>query len=208
MLLSFRQCCNFVYTENNASHVSRFTNYVGDFTHGGFFLSIEQIYLAIDQRNFGCLENEGINSSLFLFCFVFIFPSPQLAFLSWFTTKFFISANWVPAILYFVLINPTYRDAEVVKRIAVTEFFRVVVHVRREKLTKKFIVDIRWSLYIERKTSWSFQTGQRALWHVINKTFTKGSDIQVGEFVFLEVCITEGITRSTSAYSNLWHSYL
>ena len=31
--------------------------------------------------------------------------------------------------------------------------------------------------------------------------FTKGSDTQVGDFVFLEVCITEDIT---SAYSNLW----
>ena len=88
-----------------------------------------------------------------------------------------------------------------VKRFAVTKFFRVVVHVRREKLTKKFIVDIRGGLYVERQTSRSFQTGQRALLYVINKFFTKGSDIQVGELVFLEVCIAEDIT---SAYSSLW----
>ena len=101
----------------------------------------------------------------------------------------------------FTLISSSYRDAEVVKRIAVIEFFRVVVHVRREKFTKKFPVDIRKGFYIERKTWRSFQTGQRALWYVINKVFTKSSDIQVGEFVFLEVCITEDIT---SAYCSLW----
>ena len=95
-----------------------------------------------------------------------------------------------------------------VKRIAVIKILGVVVHVRREKLTKKFIVDIRRSLYIERKTWRSFQAAQRALWHVMNETFTKGSDIQVGKFVFLEVCITEGITWSTSAYGTLWHFYL
>ena len=88
-----------------------------------------------------------------------------------------------------------------VKRIAVIEFFRVVVHVRREKMTKKFIVDIREGLYVERQTWRSFQTGQRTLWHVINKNVAKGSDIQVGEFVFIEVCITEDLT---SAYSSLW----
>ena len=88
-----------------------------------------------------------------------------------------------------------------VKRIAVIEFFRVVVHVRREKMTKKFIVDIREGLYVERQTWRNFQTGQRTLWHVINKNVAKGSDIQVGEFVFIEVCITEDIT---SAYSSLW----
>ena len=87
------------------------------------------------------------------------------------------------------------------KRFAVTKFFRAVVHVRREKLTKVFIVDICGGLYVERKTWRSFQTGQRALWHVINKNVAKGSDVQVVEFVFLEVCITEDIT---SAYSNLW----
>ena len=102
----------------------------------------------------------------------------------------------------FALISSTYRDAEVVKLIAVIEFFCVVVLVRREKLTKTFIVDIPRGLYIDRKTWRSFQTVQGALWHAINETFTKGSDIQVGEFMFLEVCITEGIT---SAYSNLWH---
>ena len=101
----------------------------------------------------------------------------------------------------FALISSTYRDAVVVKRIAMIEFFRVVVHVRREKFTRKFPVDIRKGFYTERKTLRSFQTGQRALWYAINKIFTKGSDIQVGEFVFLEVCITEDIT---SAYSSLW----
>ena len=104
----------------------------------------------------------------------------------------------------FALINSTYRDAEMMKRIAVIEFFRVVVHVRRKKLTKTFIADIRRGLYIEQKTWRSFQAGRRPLRHVINEIFTEGSDIQVGEFVFLEVCITEGIT---SAYSNLWHFY-
>ena len=101
--------------------------------------------------------------------------------------------------------NSTYRDAEVVKRIAVTKFFRVVVHVRREKLTKKFIVNIREGLYVERKTWRTFQTGQGALCHVANKNVVKGSDIQVREFVFLEVCITEDITP---AYSSLWDFFL
>ena len=121
----------------------------------------------------------------------------------------FNSAVRVPvSFSYFSLIDSTYRDAEVVKSIAVIKFVRVVVLVRREKFTKKFVVAIWRSLYIKRKTWRSFQTGKRALRHVINKIFTKGSDIQVGEFVLLEVCITEGIARSTSAYSILWHFYI
>ena len=54
-------------------------------------------------------------------------------------------------LISFALINSTYRDAEIMKRIAVIEFFRVVIHVRRKKLTKTFIVDIRRGLYIEKK---------------------------------------------------------
>ena len=75
-----------------------------------------------------------------------------------------LSANRVPACFScFALINSTYRDTEMMKRFAVTKFFRAVVHVRREKLTKVFIVDICGGLYVERKTWRSFQTGQRAL---------------------------------------------
>ena len=121
----------------------------------------------------------------------------------------FNSAVRVPvSFSYFSLIDSTYRDAEVVKSIAVIKFVRVFVLVRRKKFTKKFVVAIWRSLYIKRKTWRSFQTGKRALKHVINKIFTKASDIQVGEFVLLEVCITQCITRSTSAYSILWHFYL
>ena len=160
------------------------------------FFSIEQNYVAIDFRTFGCLEKVRI---------IFFFHRRIWRF--WLDLRqsfwFLISSNRVSASFsYFALISSTYHDAEVVKRIAVTKFFRVVVHVWREKLTKKFIVDIREGLYVERKTWRSFQTGQRALWDLINKNVAKGSDIQVGEFVFLEVCITEDIT---SAYSNLSH---
>ena len=41
------------------------------------FFNIEQKYVAMDQRNFGCLENEGITSFLF---FVVFSSSSQLHF--------------------------------------------------------------------------------------------------------------------------------
>ena len=72
----------------------------------------------------------------------------------------FNSAVRVPvSFSYFSLIDSTYRDAEVVKSIAVIKFVRVVVLVRREKFTKKFVVAIWRSLYIKRKTWRSLQTG-------------------------------------------------
>ena len=51
--------------------------------------------------------------------------------------------------LCFFIMRLTYRDAEVVKNAAVHKFIRVVVFVRREKFTRKSIVDVRDSPQVE-----------------------------------------------------------
>ena len=94
----------------------------------------------------------------------------------------------------------TYRDAEVVKNAAVHKFIRVVVFVRREKFTRKPIIDVWDGPQVEWETRWSIKTGKRALGHVIDEIFPVNSrDVQVGEFVFNEVDIADTIIGPITA---------
>ena len=105
--------------------------------------------------------------------------------------------------------NLTYRYAEVVKNAAVHKFIRVVVFVRREKFTRKSIVDVRDSPQVEWETRRSIQTGKRALGHVINEIFpTESRDVQVGEFVFYEVDISDTIIGPITADDFIRFFYL
>ena len=96
--------------------------------------------------------------------------------------------------LQFVL---TYRDAEVVKNIAVHKFMAIVVLVRWKKLTAQFVV-FKEGPQVEWETQRSFQTGKRALAHVINEISSKNRDVQVREFLFHEVDITYTTVGSTA----------
>ena len=87
-----------------------------------------------------------------------------------------------------------------VKNVAVYKFIRVVEFVRREKFTRKSIIDVWDGPQVEWETRRSIQTGKRALGHVINEiSSSKSRDVQVGEFVFDEVDITDTIIGPITA---------
>ena len=93
----------------------------------------------------------------------------------------------------------TYRDAEVVKNIAVHKLIGVVVLVRRKKFTRKFAVDVRGGPQVKWETRRSIQTCKRTIGHVINEVASKSSDVQDGEFFFYEVDITYTTVGSIAA---------
>ena len=93
----------------------------------------------------------------------------------------------------------TYRDAEVVKNIAVHKLIGVVVFVRRKKFTRKSIVDVRGGPQVEGETRRSIQTCKRTLGHAINEVASKSRDVQVGEFFFDEVDIIYTTVGSIAA---------
>ena len=81
-----------------------------------------------------------------------------------------------------------------VKNVAVNKFIGVVIFVRREKFTSKSIIDVWGGPQVEWETRRSIQTGKRALGLVINEiSSSKSRDVQVGEFVFDEVNISDTI---------------
>ena len=87
-----------------------------------------------------------------------------------------------------------------VKNATVNKFMRVVVFVRREKLTTKSIVDVRDGPQVECETRRSIQTGTRAPGHIINEiSSTESGDVQVGVFVFYEVDISDIIVGAITA---------
>ena len=87
-----------------------------------------------------------------------------------------------------------------VKNIAVHKFIGVVVFVPREKFTRKSIVDVRDSPYVEWETRRSVQTGHRVLGLLVDEiSFTESGDVQVGEFVFQEVDISDAIIGTITA---------
>ena len=89
------------------------------------------------------------------------------------------------------------------------KFIGVVVFVRREKFTSKSIIDVWDGPQVEWETRWSIQTGKRALGHVINEIFpTESRDVQVGEFVFYEVDISDTIIGPITADDFIRFFYL
>ena len=92
----------------------------------------------------------------------------------------------------------SYRNAEVMKKRAGDELVRVVVLVRWEQLTQKFIVDIRGGSQVVRKTWRDFQTGEATLAAVFNMIWTDIGDVQVGKLVSLEVNKSHTFGRSSA----------
>ena len=71
--------------------------------------------------------------------------------------------------------------------LAEKEILRVVVLVRWKDFTDKFSSFIWKSSKVERETRQVVQTGERAWQTVFDNPFNKSSDVQEGEFIFLEI---------------------
>ena len=95
--------------------------------------------------------------------------------------------------------NPTYRDAEVMKRIAADEFIGVVIFVRRKKVTPKFTIrDVMRGSQVKREAEQALQTRESTAVAFVDKVLHKSRDVQVGVFFFLEVDEIQFTCRSTA----------